>query len=128
MSGSLPQQAITLDCAREQFYLAQRASEKFASQLASIVENLQQQKEDDAWLEQVKVEAAKIVHFHDEQHRQWESISGSVEAYMASVKQLAEMMAVNGMLAIPRRQACCKVITRQARPEQPWLHVAAAVK
>eukprot|EP00878_Enallax_costatus_P014903 GHUV01015603.1.p1 GENE.GHUV01015603.1~~GHUV01015603.1.p1 ORF type:complete len:402 (+),score=168.86 GHUV01015603.1:387-1592(+) len=95
MSGSLPQQAITLDFAREQFYLAQRASERFASKLASFVDSLQQQKEDDAWLEQVKIEAERIVHFHDEQHRQWEAISGSIEAYLASVKQLAETMAVN---------------------------------
>lgn len=88
---------ITLEFAREQFYLSQRASERFASQLASFVENLQQLRENDAWLEQVKVEAEKMLHFHDEQHRHWESISNSIEAYLAGVKQLAEMMAVNGM-------------------------------
>lgn len=101
MSGNLPQQSITLDFAREQFYLAQRASERFASQLASFVEALQQQKEDDAWLEQIRCEADRVVHFHDEQLRQWEAISGSIEAYLTSVKQLAEAMAVSGRCYLP---------------------------
>jgi hypothetical protein len=87
---------VTLDTAREQFYLAQRASERFAAQLARFVANLEQQKEEDAWLEQVKEEAAKTRVFHEEQHRQWAVISHSIDAYVDSVKALAETMAVNG--------------------------------
>jgi hypothetical protein len=87
---------VTLDTAREQFYLAQRASERFAAQLARFVANLEQQKEDDAWLEQVKEEAAKTRVFHEEQHRQWAVISDSIDTYVDSVKALAESMAVNG--------------------------------
>lgn len=96
MSGGLPRQDVTLDYARESFYLAQRSAERFAAQLASFVGVLEQQKEDDAWLQQVKVEADKVLHFHEEQHRQWQAISGNIDAYLAGVKQLAEAMAVNG--------------------------------
>jgi hypothetical protein len=87
---------VTLDTAREQFYLAQRASERFAAQLAAFVANLEQQKQDDAWLEQVKEEAAKTRVFHEEQHRQWAVISDNIDTYVDSVKALAETMAVNG--------------------------------
>lgn len=87
---------VTLDSAREQFYLAQRASERFAAQLARFVANLEQQKEDDAWLEQVKEEAAKTRVFHEEQHRQWAVISHSIDTYVDSVRALAETMAVHG--------------------------------
>jgi hypothetical protein len=87
---------VTLDTAREQFYLAQRASERFAAQLADFVAKLEQQKEDDAWLEQVKEEAAKTRVFHEEQHRQWAVISDNIDTYVDSVRVLAETMAVNG--------------------------------
>lgn len=95
MSNSPEPMPVTLDTAREQFYLAQRASERFAAQLARFVANLEQQKEDDAWLEQVKEEAAKTRVFHEEQHRQWAVISDSIDTYVESVKALAETMAVN---------------------------------
>lgn len=65
-------------------------------QLAKFVDDLEQQKQDDEWLEGVKEEAAKVVVFHKEQYRQWELISNDIEAYVASVKALAEVMAVNG--------------------------------
>lgn len=95
MSSSPEPMPVTLDSAREQFYLAQRASERFAAQLARFVANLEQQKEDDAWLEQVKEEAAKTRVFHEEQHRQWAVISHSIDTYVDSVRALAETMAVH---------------------------------
>eukprot|EP00879_Flechtneria_rotunda_P000954 GHRR01001087.1.p1 GENE.GHRR01001087.1~~GHRR01001087.1.p1 ORF type:complete len:402 (+),score=164.46 GHRR01001087.1:248-1453(+) len=96
MAGT-PEQlsAVTLDSVREQFFLAHRATERFAAQLGSFLEMLQQQKPDDSWLEQVKDEATRTVQFYSLQHSQWANISSHIDSYIEDVRALAERMVVN---------------------------------
>jgi hypothetical protein len=46
---------VTLDSTREQFYVAQRACERFSQQLGAFVARLQEAQPDGAWLSEVRV-------------------------------------------------------------------------
>lgn len=49
-----PQQQVTLDESREQFYVAHRACERFSQQLGAFVKRLQEAKATDGWLSEVR--------------------------------------------------------------------------
>lgn len=92
-----PAPSLTLDDARETFYVAHRACERHASHLKKLVEDLEQRNAVDAWLETVQDEVVKAVHFHAQQHDAWMAFSSNVAAYVDSVRGLAEQMAMSGM-------------------------------
>ena len=92
--GSRP--SLTLDEAREFFYVAQRSCERYVAELAKLVAELEQKKVEDGWLEQVQLEATKAVHFYEQQHNAWSSIKDRVDSYINTVKELGEQMAIAG--------------------------------
>lgn len=85
---------LSLDEAREHFYVAQRACERFSGLLKQIVETLEQKKVDDAWLELVQDEATKAVYFHSQQGESWSAFAARTEEYLASVQKLGEQLAI----------------------------------
>lgn len=87
---------VTLDAAREQFYVAQRACERMAVQLGALVASLEQQKPEDGWLSTVQQEAARLATFHAQQHAHWAAMAGDIDAYVDSVRSLADQIAING--------------------------------
>jgi hypothetical protein len=93
---------LTLDDARDAFYVAQRACERFALQLKGFVELLDSKKAqaDEAWMEAVQDEARRVLTFHSSQHAEWDAFSERTDAYVDSVRRLAERMAIAG--AFPR--------------------------
>jgi hypothetical protein len=93
-----PPPLLTLDECRDAFYVAQRACERHAAQLKAFVDALDSKKAqaDDAWIESVQEEAKRALHFHSNQHAEWDGFAERVDAYVDSVRRLAEAMAIAG--------------------------------
>lgn len=89
---------LTLDEARDAFYVAQRACERHAAALAAFVALLDDKKAaaDAAWLGAVHEEARKALVFHGAQAGAWDGFVSRADAYTESVKQLGEAMALAG--------------------------------
>lgn len=91
-----PPPLLTLDECRDAFYVAQRACERFASQLKDFVEVLDDKKTqaDDEWIDVVLLEGNKSLLFHTNQHAVWDAFNERAHEYVESVKRLAELMAI----------------------------------
>lgn len=76
--------------------MAHRACERFSQQLGALVARLQAAQAGDAWLSEVQQEAHKVVAFHQQQCGVWAGLAGAVDAYVDSVRELAERMALAG--------------------------------
>jgi hypothetical protein len=88
--------SLSLDEAREHFFVAQKACERYAAELKKFVAVLEGSKPDDAWLDQVQLEASKAVQFHSHQHSTWSNIQEDIETYIKAVRELGEEMAMAG--------------------------------
>ncbi|KAF8055038.1 SEC3A [Scenedesmus sp. PABB004] len=88
------EEPVTLDAAREFFYVAHRSAERLAASLGSVVSALEQQQESDAWLEQTRQEADRVAAIYAEQARQAAAWQARVEHYVGSVRELGERMAL----------------------------------
>jgi hypothetical protein len=93
---------LTLDECREAFYVAQRACERYAGELRAFVELLDSKKAagGEAWIEAVQDESRKASFFHSNQLSEWEGFSERADAYVDSVRRLAELMAIAGAAAL----------------------------
>lgn len=91
-----PPPILTLDEARDAFYVAQRACERYALQLKAFVELIDSKKAQagEEWIEAVQEEARKAKFFHSNQLAEWEAFSTRADGYVDSVRRLAELMAI----------------------------------
>lgn len=91
---------VTLDGVRDAFFVAHRACERFSKVLGGIAQKLQDSKADDPWLTEAHEGAQQVLLFHQQQASQWSALAGSIDAYMESVRDLAERMAVDELKGV----------------------------
>ena len=101
--------ALSLDEAREQFYVGQRANERFAQNLKQIVDELESTGPEGAWLALVEEEAARAARYHAQQAEQWSMFSNAASSYVASVKKLADKLAIAELKGGPSEEVCVRV-------------------
>jgi len=99
---------LTLDECRDAFYVAQRACERHTASLKAFVDVLDSKKTqaDEAWIELVQEEAKKALFFHSNQHAVWDAFSETADAYVDSVRRLAELMAIAGVVLLVGCRSC----------------------
>ncbi|KIZ00082.1 hypothetical protein MNEG_7879 [Monoraphidium neglectum] len=87
---------LSLDECREAFYVAQRATERYAAQLKAFVDVIDSKKAQagEAWIEAVQDEARKATFFHTNQLAEWEDFAERADSYVDSVRRLAERLAI----------------------------------
>ncbi|KAI8472421.1 MAG: hypothetical protein J3K34DRAFT_519757 [Monoraphidium minutum] len=87
---------LTLDECRDAFYVSQRACERYARELQGFVDLLDSKKAagGEAWIEAVQDAARKAAHFHGSQVEEWRAFAERSDAYVESVRRLAERMAI----------------------------------
>ncbi|KAG2499571.1 hypothetical protein HYH03_002516 [Edaphochlamys debaryana] len=83
-----------LDYAREELFKLARSSERFASQLLGVVDELNKKKPEDEWLLQALEEGEKGVLFHEQQLALFSDFHHRANAYVEAVREEANQLAM----------------------------------
>jgi hypothetical protein len=101
---------VTLDEARDFFYTSMRALERFCVELKATVTELEARKPSDEWLEASETQLRKGALFLDQQLELWGAQSHAMDAYIASVRALADEEAIRGPSPAPWQRVSVKRI------------------
>lgn len=89
---------ILLDDARESLLAMQRACERFAAHLSTVLNGLEGKREGvDLWMEQVLEETSRCLTFHEGQMGQAEALSSRMAAKIAHVRAEADAEALSDL-------------------------------
>lgn len=91
-------ETVTLDEVRDFLYTCLRSSERFTTTLKSTVEVLDKKSANDEWLEQAEEQLQKGHMFHEQQTELWQDLYSRMQSYIASVRKLADAVAIEGEL------------------------------
>ncbi len=122
-AGPSARPKLTLDEARDFLYTSMRTLERFSSELKGTVDALDGLKQNGAWLDTAQEQFAKGARLMDDQARQWQQTTARMEAYMSSVRDLADQLALQGRRAhscnhrLRRADECRKAARREVPAE-----------